>query len=233
MALYLYVLPLNPWVSLAVVIVLAILTFVPTRHLYPSQPGTLNQVTTILGVIWAPLLAWVIWRLPTGSQTRPSESTLWLAYLIASLSALLPGRVVGDQCEPLAEAGASRVSRRRNGAANRCRRPYPRSVNLSVMGRPHRAAQGGLIYHTLNGANAGLAIFEDEDDFAAFGRIDARLSALLPEHVVGDQRVSTGGKQGGKPRDSLQVGRPASRRVPPASRRVPHLATYFKRAPRR
>jgi phosphatidylcholine synthase len=80
-ALYLYVLPLNPWVSLAIVIVLAILTFVPTRHLYPSQPGTLNLVTTILGVIWTPLLAWVIWMLPTGSQARPSESTRWLAYL--------------------------------------------------------------------------------------------------------------------------------------------------------
>jgi phosphatidylcholine synthase len=79
-ALYLYVLPLNPWVSLAVMIVLAILTFVPARHLYPSQPGTLNQVTTILGVIWAPLLAWVIWSLPTGAQTRPSASTVWLAY---------------------------------------------------------------------------------------------------------------------------------------------------------
>jgi len=79
-ALYLYVLPLNPRVSLAVVIVLAILTFVPTRHLYPSQPGTLNQVTTILGSIWTPFLAWMIWSLPTGSQTRPSESTLWLAY---------------------------------------------------------------------------------------------------------------------------------------------------------
>jgi phosphatidylcholine synthase len=79
-AFYLYVLPLNPWVSLTVIIVLAILTFVPTRHLYPSQPGTLNQVATILGVIWTPLLAWVIWRLPTGSQTRPSQFTLWLAY---------------------------------------------------------------------------------------------------------------------------------------------------------
>jgi phosphatidylcholine synthase len=79
-ALYLYVLPLNPWARLAVVIVLAILTFVPTRHLYPSQPGTLNQVTTILGVIWAPVLAWVIWRLPTESQTRPSASTIGLAY---------------------------------------------------------------------------------------------------------------------------------------------------------
>jgi phosphatidylcholine synthase len=80
-ALYLYVLPLNPWVKLAVIIVLAILTFVPTRHLYPSQPGKLNQLATILGGIWTPFLAWVIWTLPTGSQTRPSAFTLGLAYL--------------------------------------------------------------------------------------------------------------------------------------------------------
>jgi phosphatidylcholine synthase len=80
-ALYLYVLPLDPWVSLAVIVVLAILTFVPTRHLYPSQPGKLNRLTTILGAIWTPLLAWMIWSLPTGSQTRPAEFTLWLAYL--------------------------------------------------------------------------------------------------------------------------------------------------------
>jgi phosphatidylcholine synthase len=80
-ALYLYVLPLSPWVSLAVVVVLAILTFVPTRHLYPSQPGKLNQLTTILGIVWTPVLAWIIWSLPTGSQTRPSDFTLWLAYL--------------------------------------------------------------------------------------------------------------------------------------------------------
>jgi phosphatidylcholine synthase len=80
-ALYLYVLPLYPWVKLAVVIVLAILTFVPTRHLYPSLPGRLNRLTTIFGAIWTPFFAWVIWSLPTGSQTRPSAFTLGLAFL--------------------------------------------------------------------------------------------------------------------------------------------------------
>ena len=38
------------------------------------------------------------------------------------------------------------------------------------MGRPLRAAQGGLVYHTLNRANARLAIFADEGDYAAFER---------------------------------------------------------------
>ena len=33
------------------------------------------------------------------------------------------------------------------------------------------AAQGGLVYHTLNRANARLTIFEDDGDFAAFESI--------------------------------------------------------------
>jgi putative transposase len=39
------------------------------------------------------------------------------------------------------------------------------------MGRPARAAQGGLAYHTLNRADARIAIFGDDGDFAAFERI--------------------------------------------------------------
>ena len=60
------------------------------------------------------------------------------------------------------------------------------------MGRPLRAAQGGLVYHTLSRADARLTIFEDEGDFTAFARILAeavtrygmRLLAycLMPNH---------------------------------------------------
>ena len=39
------------------------------------------------------------------------------------------------------------------------------------IGRPKRAADGGLIYHVLNRANAGLWIFEKPEDFAAFERV--------------------------------------------------------------
>ena len=39
------------------------------------------------------------------------------------------------------------------------------------MGRPKRAAVGGLVYHVLNRANARLRIFHDEDDYAAWERI--------------------------------------------------------------
>ena len=39
------------------------------------------------------------------------------------------------------------------------------------MGRPNRAADGGLIYHVLNRANARLPIFEKDADYEAFERI--------------------------------------------------------------
>jgi putative transposase len=50
------------------------------------------------------------------------------------------------------------------------------------MSRPPRAAEGGLIYHALNRANARLAIFHDEGDFAAFERT---LAEAVGRHDVG------------------------------------------------
>lgn len=39
------------------------------------------------------------------------------------------------------------------------------------MGRPKRAADGGLIYHVLNRANARMTIFEKDEDYAAFEHV--------------------------------------------------------------
>jgi REP element-mobilizing transposase RayT len=60
------------------------------------------------------------------------------------------------------------------------------------MGRPHRAAEGGHVYHVLNRANARMTIFADNEDFAAFekvllqavGRLNTRLLGycLMPNH---------------------------------------------------
>jgi phosphatidylcholine synthase len=80
-AFYLYVLPMGPWAALAIVVALAVLTFVPTRHLYPSQPGSLNRVAVILGGIWSVLVGWIVWNLPHGTEARISDSTQLLAYL--------------------------------------------------------------------------------------------------------------------------------------------------------
>jgi phosphatidylcholine synthase len=79
-ALYLYALPFGSWTSLAIVAVLAILTFVPSRYLYPSLPGSFNRVTAILAIPWAISLVWIIWNLPDGSAaSRLDLTTLPLA----------------------------------------------------------------------------------------------------------------------------------------------------------
>ena len=53
------------WLALGVVLVLSLLTFVPIRYLYPSQPGPLNRVSSLLAVVWSFLLVWILWQIPS------------------------------------------------------------------------------------------------------------------------------------------------------------------------
>ena len=74
-AFYLYVLQANPWVSLGVVITLGLMTFLPTRYLYPSQPGRLNLVHNILALVWAGMSGWLLWRLPSHAALQAEGGT--------------------------------------------------------------------------------------------------------------------------------------------------------------
>lgn len=56
-AFYAYFLKPSEPVTVAAVTFLALLTFVPTRYLYPTQPGGLNRATVILAVPWTLMLA--------------------------------------------------------------------------------------------------------------------------------------------------------------------------------
>ena len=59
-AFYLYVLQMPKGGALALVVTLAVLTFVPTRYLYPTMRGRLNRVTNVLGAGWTCLLIWIL-----------------------------------------------------------------------------------------------------------------------------------------------------------------------------
>ncbi len=83
-AVYLYALPFGKWVSLAIVVTLAILTFVPSRYLYPSLPGKFNRFMSILGIPWTIALVWIIFNLPDSSGFSLDPTTLKVAW--ASLS---------------------------------------------------------------------------------------------------------------------------------------------------
>lgn len=52
------------------------------------------------------------------------------------------------------------------------------------MGRPLRAAAGGVIYHVLNRANARRRIFKNPNDFEAFERVLGDAHARVPARVL-------------------------------------------------
>ena len=76
-AFYLYVLPLrgSP-LATGIVVGLALLTFVPSLYLYPSQKGRLNRLTNLLAVPWSLLLLGALWLLPEEGGVPPAARAL-------------------------------------------------------------------------------------------------------------------------------------------------------------
>lgn len=89
-ALYLYILHPAPWISQALLLALAVLTFVPSVYLYPSRiKSTLNTVTFVLGAVWGVFLLWILWDMPAQSIEYTRQLT-WVSaiypayYFVAS-----------------------------------------------------------------------------------------------------------------------------------------------------
>jgi phosphatidylcholine synthase len=61
---YLFVAGWPPLVNAALLIVLAILVFVPLRYVYPSRTPVLRPLTIGLGIMWGVLLIVMLWRMP-------------------------------------------------------------------------------------------------------------------------------------------------------------------------
>jgi phosphatidylcholine synthase len=114
-AFYLYLLRPPSWLSLALVLFFAVLTFVPSRYLYPSQRGRLNRITNLLAALWVCLVAGILYRLPAEdvSPTSREQDVLWwvvlvslffpVYYLVASWSISLWAR--GRNSRALAKQG--------------------------------------------------------------------------------------------------------------------------------
>ncbi|MFO0808837.1 MAG: CDP-alcohol phosphatidyltransferase family protein [Gemmataceae bacterium] len=75
-AFYLYALPWPSTWAAVVILILAVLTFVPTVYLYPSQRGRLNLITSALGSIWAAALVAAILWMPSERRTTIDPLTL-------------------------------------------------------------------------------------------------------------------------------------------------------------
>jgi phosphatidylcholine synthase len=114
-AFYLYVLQVPPWLALAAVVILALMTFVPSKYLYPTQPGRFNMLANVLAAVWIVVLGPVLWALPTldalraGTASAAVVGLAWVSlfyplfYMTASWVITLKGwkrRPVAEAVEP-------------------------------------------------------------------------------------------------------------------------------------
>ena len=88
---YLYLFRFTPAVNAAILLVFAVLVFVPIRYVYPSRTRTLSGLTNALGVLWALLASWLLWQLPASSRSAAWLSLFFPVYYFA-LSAYLDVR---------------------------------------------------------------------------------------------------------------------------------------------
>ena len=87
-ALYLFLFRFAPAVNAAILLIFAVLVFVPLRYVYPSRTQTLSGLTLAFGAVWAMVTLWVVWRLPAvdhrltwASLTFPIYYFILSAYL--------------------------------------------------------------------------------------------------------------------------------------------------------
>jgi phosphatidylcholine synthase len=88
---YLYLFRFSPVVNAVILLLFAGLVFVPLRYVYPSRTTTLSGVTNTLGVLWAVLTIWLVWRLPVADRLWTWVSMIFPLYYFA-LSAYLHAR---------------------------------------------------------------------------------------------------------------------------------------------
>ncbi len=82
-AAYLYLLRLPPAWALGIVLVLALLTFVPVRYLYTSHPGPLSTATNVMGGAWALGFVAILWWWDAVPRAWVVLSLLFPAYYMA------------------------------------------------------------------------------------------------------------------------------------------------------
>ena len=87
-ALYLYVWGFSPFTNAAILALLVVLVFVPTRYVYPSRTNTWRVATNLLAATWAMCLFMMIWRLPAVDGPWMSLSLVFPIYYL-TLSAKL------------------------------------------------------------------------------------------------------------------------------------------------
>ncbi|MDX6695609.1 MAG: phosphatidylcholine synthase [Blastocatellia bacterium] len=81
-AFYLYLLRPPYWLALLIIVALSLLTFVPSRYLYPSQRAPFSRLTCLLASLWAALCLLILTRAITNSSWPLLLSLSFPAYYL-------------------------------------------------------------------------------------------------------------------------------------------------------
>lgn len=79
-AFYLLALEWPPVFNAAVLVVFAMLVFIPIRYIYPSRMPVLRVTTNALGVVWAALMLVMLWQYPAVSRVVLWASLVYVVY---------------------------------------------------------------------------------------------------------------------------------------------------------
>jgi phosphatidylcholine synthase len=83
-------------VNAAILVLCAVLVFVPMRYVYPSRTRRWSVVTNVAGAVWGGMLLFMLWQYPAESRTLFWVSLVYPAYYMV-LSLLLHFRVVSSE----------------------------------------------------------------------------------------------------------------------------------------
>lgn len=90
---YGYVLHPQPWVSVALIVTLAVLTFIPTPYIYATRGGPFARLINIGAALWFVLLGLVLFGPDDHRRTLAIVSLVYpLTYLALSASVAVGGR---------------------------------------------------------------------------------------------------------------------------------------------
>jgi hypothetical protein len=97
-AIYLYWLKLPAWLALALIILLALLTFVPSLYLYTSYKGPFSRLTNWLLLGWMVLLVLIVAQIFADPQQL--KLLVWLSLAFPIYYFVLSWLITLQRCEP-------------------------------------------------------------------------------------------------------------------------------------
>jgi phosphatidylcholine synthase len=104
MLFYFFILQLDGWTNFAIVVILAILVFVPIKYIYPSRTSLFQRLTLLLSALWGMAVIAIMFTYPAHSSWLVWYLLFYMLYYTAmSLFATYTTRKPTPQSSPTAQ----------------------------------------------------------------------------------------------------------------------------------